>query len=420
MRLSTFAGGWTLEAAEYVCAGPGISRDDVLDLMSRLVDKSLVAVDEDSGGRRYRYLETVRQYGWQRLGQSGEINAVRANHFAFFLDLVRCAEPQLTRADQLQWLRRLQSEHANLRSALDWQLSADRPGPDVLELAVRLHWFWLKRAYLSEGRHWIEAALATAIAFSVAQRAHALMALGTILFFQGEFERSQALLEESAALARDAQEPGILAFALGMHTLAALERGDPSGAARRAQEAIEAARASGERWLEGPPLSYFAYEALYAGDINRAEQLNEEVLARSRAQGDLWSMAIVLYDLALLRIVQERYADARGYSREAIAIAQQFGDRRAIAWCLGVFAGADAAEGHPVRAATLRGAMQAQLDSVGAPVQPSFNWLIGDRYFEAVQESLGSGPYHQAITAGRAMSLSQAIDCALERQGSHS
>ena len=176
-----------------------------------------------------------------------------------------------------------------------------------------------------------------------------------------------------------------------------------------------AARASSEPWLEGFSLSYFAYEALFAGDVDRAGHLHEQALALGRAQGDLWGIGIVLYDLALLRVVQQRYLEARALCAEGIAIGRQFGDRRAIAWCLGLLAGADAAEGHFHRAARLLGAMEGLADSIGAPAQPTFNTWIRDRLFQAAQDTLGPDAYQQALASGRAMSLPQAIEYALVR-----
>jgi non-specific serine/threonine protein kinase len=410
-RLSTFAGGWTLEAAEHVCSGGGIDRGDVLDLLSRLVDKSLVIVDVEAGGRRrYRCLETVRQYGWERLRESDEADAVRARHFGYFLELARRAEPELTRAEQLHWLNGLQLEHDNLRVALEWRLGSDDAG-EGLDLAVQLHWFWLKRAHFAEGQQWLERSLAGSGA-PPARRAQARLALGSIVFFQGDFARAHALLEESAGTARDAGDLSTVAFALGLLTMVAIERGDVAGAAQRAAESANAARAAGEPWLEGLSLSYFAYEALFAGDIDRAGRLHEEGLALARARGELWAMGIVLYDLALLRVVQHRPAEARALCHEGIALGRQFGDRRAIAWHLGGLAGADAAEGRPLRAARLRGAMDGVLDSIGAEVQPTYNTLIGDRFFAAVEEELGTDAYQQALAVGRGMSLSQAVEYA--------
>jgi non-specific serine/threonine protein kinase len=414
-RLSTFAGGWTLEAAEHVCAGDRIAREDVLDLMTRLVDKSLVMVDDTAdGGHRYRSLETVRHYALERLQQSGESAAVRARHFGFFLELARRAEPELTRAEQLVWLDALQVEHDNFRGALEWRLASEHPAPDSLELATPLYWFWLKQAYLTEGAQWLERALARDPGAAPARRAHALMALGSIVFFQGHFARAEGLLEESAVLAREVGQPAIVAFALGLKTMAAMERGDREAAARCAAESATASRAAGEPSLECLSLSYFAYEALYAGDVERAGDLHERALALCRAQGEIWGMVITLFDLALLRVVQHRYAEARALCGEGIALGQRFRDQRAIAWCLGVLAGTDAAEGHPLRAARLRGAMEGLLDSIGSSVQPTYNILIGDRLFGAVQQELGADGYQQALTAGRALSLSQAIQYAIE------
>jgi non-specific serine/threonine protein kinase len=415
-RLSVFAGGWTLEAAEHVCASEGIDRADVLDVMSRLVDKSLVMADEEAEGRRrYRYLETVRQYGLERLRQSGEADAVHARHFAYFLDLTRRAEPELTRAEQLRWLGLLRLEHDNLRAALEWRLSSDRPGPEALALATPLHWFWLKHAYLAEGQRWLERAIAGSVEPPAARRAEALSALGNLTFFLGEFDRARGLLEESAALARAAGELSIAGFSLGMLTMVALEAGDREVAARLAAECSAAALAAGQPWLECFSFSYLGYDALRTGDIDRAGQMHERALGLVRAHGDLWAIGIITFDLALLRVVQRRHAEARALCAEAIVIGRQFGDRRAIAWSIGALAGADAAEGHLVRAARLRGAMEALLDSIASAVQPSFNELIGDR-FDAVRRDLGMAAYEQALAEGRAMSLPHAIEYALEGQ----
>jgi non-specific serine/threonine protein kinase len=414
-RLSTFAGGWTLDAAEPVCAGDGIDSTDVLDLLTRLVDKSLVIVDADrDGDRRYRFLETVRHYAQKRLEESGETASVRARHFGFFLDVVREAEPQLTRAEQLLWLERLASEHDNLRAALEWRLLSDRPGPDCLDMAPALHWFWLKRASLSEGQQFLERALARHTEAGPTQRAHALFALGSLIFFQGDFARAERVLEEAAALAHSSGVPAIEAYALGIGTMAALERRDPADAERRAAGSAAAARAAGEPALEVFSLTYRAYAALFAGDVDGAGALHEQILAISRAQGELWGVGIVLFDLGLSRLVQGRYSDARALSTEGIALGRKFGNRLVVAWCLGLMAGVDAAEGQPVRAARLRGAMEGLLDSIGSAPQPTYTTWIGDRLFPAVQQELGTAVYEETLAEGRTMSMSQAIEYAME------
>ena len=237
-----------------------------------------------------------------------------------------------------------------------------------------------------------------------------------LVFFQGDFARAQELLHESTLLAREARVPAIAGLALGLHTMAAMESGDLAGAARLAAESAAAAREATEPWLQIFSLSFFAYEALFAGDIDRAGRLHEEILALSRSQGDLWVVGIVLFDLAMLRVVQQRPGEARTLGVEAIALGRRFRDRRAIGWSLGVLAGADAAQGRPERAARLLGAMQGLLESIGAPMQPSYNALIGDRLFSALLQELGEDGYQQALAAGRALSMSHAIDYAMEEQ----
>ena len=305
--------------------------------------------------------------------QSGEADAVRARHFECFLEFARRAEPELTKAEQLHWLDRLQSEHDNLRAALEWRLASDRPGDESLELAAPLHWFWLKRAYLAEGQHWLERALARAPRRRRRDERRRSWRSAASSSFKETSSARTVCWRKARRWPGTAGEPAIAAFALGiLHAARRSERGDFASAARLAAESAAAARAAGEPWLDVFSLSYFAYEALFAGDIDRAGHLHEQALALGRAQGDLWGIGIILFDLALLRVVQQRHAEARALCREGIALGRQFGDRRAIAWCLGVLAGADAAEGRSARAARLRGAMEGLLDSIGAAVQPTY------------------------------------------------
>ncbi|MDQ4042275.1 MAG: NB-ARC domain-containing protein, partial [Actinomycetota bacterium] len=165
-RLSVFAGGWTLEAAEAVGVGEGIEEEDVLDLLSRLLDKSLVVTETplEEGALRYRMLEPVRQYGLERLEASGEAERVRERHAQQYLALAEQAEPELMEADQASWLKRLGIEHANLRAALSWTLGPEDAEPKEraelgLRLAATLGQFWNAHSP-SEGREWLERGLA--------------------------------------------------------------------------------------------------------------------------------------------------------------------------------------------------------------------------------------------------------------------
>jgi predicted ATPase len=153
-----FAGEWTLEAAEAVCAGEGIEEYEVLDLLSSLVDKSLVVVDEQEGEVRYRLLETVRQYGREKLDKPGENLQARRAHALYFLRLAEEAEPELRGGHQGRWLEHLK-EHDNFRAALSWSLEHGEPALG-LRLAASLGEFWYLSGHLGEGQRWLEAALA--------------------------------------------------------------------------------------------------------------------------------------------------------------------------------------------------------------------------------------------------------------------
>ena len=173
-RLAVFAGGFTLGVAERICAAGGIEENDVLDLLTRLVDKSLVSVAERGGAEaRYRLLETVRQYAWEKLGESGESEGARWRHARYYLALAEEAEPELSGAQEGIWLERLEAEHGNLRAALGWSLEGGDAGVG-LRLAGALGGFWYKRGHLSEGRWWLNRELAASGASSAIERAPAL------------------------------------------------------------------------------------------------------------------------------------------------------------------------------------------------------------------------------------------------------
>jgi predicted ATPase len=191
-RLSVFAGGWTLEAVELVGVGDGIEEGDVLDLLLRLVDKSLVVAEATGeGGVRYRLLEPVRQYALQKQEESGEAEEVRSRHAEFFLALAEDAEPRLRGAEDVEWLERLEREHDNLRVALSWALERGE-----VELALRLAgalWtFWQAHGHLGEGRKWLEEALAEDDRASVAARAKALEGVCWMAIDWRELDRAEA------------------------------------------------------------------------------------------------------------------------------------------------------------------------------------------------------------------------------------
>ena len=198
-RVSVFAGGWTMEAAECVCIGAGVENAEVLDLMTSLADKSLVLAEEGDGQMRYRLLETVRQYAREKLIESGNGEALRERHRDYFLALAKQAQPKMMGIEHATWLRRLEDEHENLRAALDWSQMEERSDAG-LQLCAALHRFWWARGYLSEGREWCIRALGKAGAEAQTQeRADALNVAGVLAYHQGDYPAARASDEESLA-----------------------------------------------------------------------------------------------------------------------------------------------------------------------------------------------------------------------------
>jgi non-specific serine/threonine protein kinase len=222
--------------------------------VANLVNKSLVSADdEETGQRRYRFLETVRQYGREHLLRSAEAGRVRNRHLEFFLGLACRAEPELTRAGQGFWLTQLQRDHDNLRSALEWSLAERDHGRDALELAGALFWLWLKRGHLDEGRRWLQRALAAGVTNAPALRAKALIGLSHMIWFQRDYASLPAPLEESLAIGRQIEDLRIVAFSLFMQAFAAVDCGGLEQGIALAKESRAAAASIGDFWLQSVP-----------------------------------------------------------------------------------------------------------------------------------------------------------------------
>jgi predicted ATPase/DNA-binding winged helix-turn-helix (wHTH) protein len=413
-RLSVFPAAWTLEAAEHVCAGDGINETDVLDLLSRLVSKSLVVVDSECAGeRRYRFLETVRQYARERLVQTGAAERLRERHFEFCFNEFRGAQPILRGHGQVALLRRLRIEQENVRAALEWSLTSSALAEKGVELAGALFWFWTKRGLFEEGKLWLERALAVAVPAAGPLRARALIGLAHMHYFQGHHLEAGAASAEALLLGREDGDAWVVTFALFLQGLAAFELGDHEQAAARSLEAREAANASGEAVLHGGPLLVLANIALLGADHVRAQQLYDESIEMHRSAGDSWGLGILLSAAAGLRIIRDDFNQARAQASEALSLCQELEDPRGIAWSLDVFAGLLAAEGHADGAARLWGASDGLLASVGGSLVPTIGW-IRDRYLEPVRTVLGDALFATARAEGRAMPPVQAI--ALARQ----
>jgi len=333
-RLSVFAGGFSLEAAEAVGAGDGIDEMDVLDLVARLVDRSLLVAEEVTGDLRYRMLETIRAYSREKLTAAGEEAAVRGRHLRWYLDLAEEAEPALQGPEQVTWLDRLEMEHDNLRAALEWCRDAGGDKEAGVRLAGALHRFWARRGYLSEGREQIGVALTRAPDAPTAFRAKALYAAAVLAFDQGDYGRAQALGEESLAIFRTLGDDLGVALALNVLAIVARNRGDFDGANRLVDDSETVSRRSHYNRALAEALNIRGTTARRQRNYNGAREILEGALQLWRETGDKSGLAAVLAHLGIVARYQGDFERSRTLLEESLALRRELGDRRNVALAL--------------------------------------------------------------------------------------
>ena len=440
-RLSVFAGGWTLAAAEAVCAGAdgeGIAPDEVLGLLIGLVDKSLVTADEQPDGSvRYRLLETLRQYARERLAAGGEGEAVRRRHAAYFLGLAEAAGPDLLGGRQSAWLDRLEREHDNLRAALEW-LTERGAAEAGLRLADAVGPFWMTRGYLQEPRARLERLLALPGAEGTSLRARVLVGTAGLAWAQGDYAAERRLAAAGLAGYRAAGDAAGAVKALGFLARAALDQGDYAAARDLAgqalapqrdlpwpapflplailahvardlgeyatarplyEENLARARAAGDRRRTGHLLESFGWLAGYEGDLPAARARFEESLALRRALGQRHDAAGSLTALGWVAVARGDAAAARAFLAESLPVHREVGNRFGVARALEGYA-ALAARAQPARALRLAGAAAALRAALGRPMAPAERPTYEGR-LEPARRALGPRAADAARAAGR-------------------
>ena len=482
-RLSVFAGGFGLEAAHEVCmlampdtAGTtgGSEVNDpfaTLDLLARLVDKSLVIMEEQGSEARYRLLETIRQYAWERLEESSEVEEIRSRHLEWYLKLAEEAEPQLRGPHQAEWSERLEAEHDNLRAALAWSQARGREDAATADKGLRLAgalWrFWSRRGYLSEGRGWLKSILVaqgapgfwtldwdspakSKIQSPKSKIAKALYGLGVLTWIEGDLAEARKLLEEAIAVCEEIGDGWGRAYSLTYLGLVVVCLGEAVAAAAAAEKSVALFREEGDVWGIALALSNLGRVRYEAGELVAAGEALEESLAIFREIGDMWGRGRALHNLGEVARLLGEYEKARilneecldlyrtldhkigkawalhnmAYAvlyqgdpqraailfRESLSLYREQGDKQGIAMCLVGLARVLNAEraGSAIVSAQLLGAAGALFEAIGA-----YLWRADRADYEqcvaAVRAGLSDEAYEQAHAEGCAMSLEQAV-----------
>ena len=452
-RLGVFWGGCTLEGAEAV----GNTRNDlgaeIFELMSSLVDKSLVQQRQDGDEEpRFRMLETIREYSLERLQNSGEEAATKRSHAAYCLVLAEEGNPDLNESDRAAWLTRCDIEDDDFRAALDW-LFQTRDLAWSFRLCLALFKFWEMREHLTEGRARLETILHLAGAEYSKERAKVCLGLGALTTFLGDFEAAARFLEQSLSVSQELQDDWGIAIALNALAISARDRGDYIAAQNNFEKSLACWRKVGDRMATARCLHNLATVARSCGDYARARfALHEalEIFARlgdrtgaawslnqqgdvAREQGDLeaaraiyqqalsafreigdhWGCGRSLADLGAVACDQGDYAESVAAYRESLKVFTSLEHRRGIARVLDGLACVALAKGDPRRALAAAAAAAHLRQQVSAPLPPAEQSKLDERLRPA-WKSLGKAKGDAAWAAGWEMTPESAIEYSLQ------
>jgi predicted ATPase/DNA-binding SARP family transcriptional activator len=407
-RLSAFAGGFTLEAVEAVCVDDHLAAWEVLDLVARLVDRSLVAVRDNGGSARYHILDTVRQYARGRLQEHGAEEAVQRRHAEYFLGLARDAEPHVILA-RPSWMERVDAELDNFRSALGWSHATGNDERIGLPLTTALIWYWYHRLLWREGLRALEAALAGAPAASASARAGALHGTGVFALYVGDLGLAEERLRTAEAIWRSTGNQRWLSFTLSCLTTIELTNGRPEAAEARAEECLRAARSTGEAWdialaAAYPVMAVRIWQEDWAGaDLHLVEA--ERVF---RDYGYDYGLSFVLDARAFVALQRGDVEQAEELARLALRELELRRDEWLASRSLRVLAVVAARRDDLRRAVVLFAASDALLSSVGA------RSLTGEResadaVLDETRRRLPDDVFDRAWHEGTAMDFGRAL-----------
>jgi predicted ATPase/class 3 adenylate cyclase/DNA-binding CsgD family transcriptional regulator len=410
-RLAVFRGGATLEAIERIC-GKGLS-GSVFDALTSLVDKNLVTPREGRDGElHFGKLETVREYGQEKLIANQEAEQINMLHAAYFSDLAEQASEEFSSAKHTYWFARMQAEKYNLSAALSWSIK-NQEHEYGLRAVAAIGDYWYYYGFAAEGRRWAELALENSEHASPALRAGALLAAGNFCLNLNDLQRGKVFLNEALNLYRQLGDERhaawglILLGATGLETPAEIQHSFES-----VQEALAVVRKFGDKGGMTRALNVLGELARLKGDYEAAKSYYEECLALAKETGERLREAIQLTNLGFIAYHKKDYQLAEQIHRDGLLIYSEMDANYGLATHLGSLAGPTAALGRPQRAARFLGASNAELESLGTNQQPADQGEI-KLYIDAVQQALGQDAFQEAWEEGQRMTFQEAIAYAL-------
>jgi len=418
-RLSVFAGGFALDAAEAVCS-QGMNRSDILDLLGRLVDKSLVIVEEVSKIRetRYRLLETIRQYALEKLAGMEEARAIRDRHLEYYLGLAEKSEPYIFSGVSATWISRLGKELDNIRAAMDWSTNSGK-AVAALQIAGSLVYFWWTHQFLtSEWHDRIQRALALPEGRErTLARAKALNGIGSSYWVDANPTDRRPQLEEALSIGRELGDRWNIATAL--RNLGALNniRGNYAEARVFLEQALKVWRDMGTEGKLGYAISlaFLGDVEISCNQVEKARSLYNESVAGLREPdvGDNNFLGYPIRRLGQLAWREGNYEQAISFCKESLKLNYEVSDPRGVLCCVAGFAAIAVARGNFEQAAELLAAVETQLATIGVGL-----WYMDkvecERNLTLLRTQLDEKVFNKFWAKGKAMSFEEATALALE------
>ena len=407
-RISVFSGGWILEAAEAVCCGDELECWDIVDVLTQLVDKSLINFEEVPGSARYRMLETVRQYSQERLIEAGEEATVKDFHLRWYLSLAEQAETGLKGQDQVSWLNRLETEHDNLRGALGW--CRDSGNADhFLSIVGSLWRFWYTRGYFEEGLNWLVEALEIGSNNTrTAARAKTLRAAGLLAQCKGDCVFARALSEESLAVRRELGDEKEIALALGNLGIIAYRQGDYEAARSLSEESLGMLRKLGDKRGVAADLNNLANVAFDQRDYEKAHQLFSESRDIWQFLSDQRGLSWALDGLGRTASIQGDHENAKFFLQHSLTGWVKIGHKQGIASTLESLAFLSLLKEDYMPAVMLFSAADRLRESLGVPI-PTSEKEQYDNYIIRLKTQLGEDVFQTEWNKGQEVPTEQVV-----------
>lgn len=413
-RTSIFAGTFDLAAAEAVCADETIGRTDVLPLLSNLVSKSVLAVEQLDDDARYSLLPIERHYARSILRDLEVEDPLRVRHRNWFLALAEDAELECRGPNQAAWFNRLELEHANLSAALETSAEGVDGSEAMLRIGSSLWLFWHVRSHHSEARRWLDTALAQPVG-GTELRAKALTSAGILAHFQGDTAAAISLCQQSLDLRRAAGNDGEIAFSLLTLGIGNMYRGDLATATGLLEESLRLFRAAEDAIGSYCAAFELAEVCSGQGDLERAWELYADALVMARTQGDTWHTNWIVCGSGILEWRRGDYIKADRLLRESLSTAAALDEKWLISLSLQGLGWLEASRGQPDRGVTLMSAAEAQWAVNGGALVHPYR-MHRDSSLDRARRKLDAAGMERARNLGAAMSLEEALEFALDRR----